>query len=389
MAAITSQNIMQEIQNPNNWKRTRKKQYEVYVCRPALGTTETNRLEAVTYTTDANKQFIISGTVGEKRVIDLGNLVKTYCTLDGKPITAGYLQEKMGADGTIDWLHLKTIPAADTVTNWAFHLPLGIKNFPVQTSWGDTLMANRTGIGHGKGDFLVCADLNGMPNLNNMWVVNGEVFPTTYDMRAFPGLIDADTKLKVAETPVPKSIRGAKTLNNKRTMYQIVGRYMDGKEAVAYQLQSIDSDKSAQFTREQVCYLVGRDQVTNCEGQLYNGKVLLRGKGVNFDNLPTKQIDGEFKNTESLGRIRKDATAEQVMNQFMLIGTMKQGNNTIGYIVKNAGNATKRLSRAKILELAEQGRIGNARVQRYNGQLLLRGVNCNIDELPSEQVTIK
>ena len=293
-------------------------------------------------------------------------------------------------------MHLKTNSGADAAQNWAFHLPLGIRNFPVQTSWGDTLYANRDGIGHGVGDFIVCSDANGMPNLSDMWVVNGEVFPTTYDMRAFPGL--GLTGDKAAETPVPKSIAGMRKAtepkadgidsakSSKRTMYQIVGRYMNGREAVAYHLQSIDKDKSGRYTREQVCFLVGRDQITNCEAQLYSGKVLLRGKGVSFDGLPSKQINGEFKNTEALGRVKKDTTVENAMAQFTLVGVLKQGNQIVGYTIKNAGNATKRISRQKLIELASDDRIGNAKIQNRDGKQYLLGINCNLRELPVEQL---
>ena len=41
-----------------------------------------------------------------------------------------------------------------------------------------------------------------MPNLNDMWIVNGEIFPSTYDMRAFPG---KSTTVK-GEIFVPKKL---------------------------------------------------------------------------------------------------------------------------------------------------------------------------------------
>ena len=196
--------IMNELNNIKNWKKTRKKSYEVYVCRPLPGCRVHNRLENVNYVTDTNKQFVISGTVGEQWVIDAAKLAKTYCTLDNQPITAEYLKRKVVSDGQIDWIKLKTITGADSQLNWAFHLPLSVQNFPVQTSSGDTLYANAPGRDHGQGDFLVCSDAGGYPNLNDIWVVNGEVFPTTYDMRAFPGLVPAGKK--APETPIPKSL---------------------------------------------------------------------------------------------------------------------------------------------------------------------------------------
>jgi hypothetical protein len=74
--------------------------------------------------------------------------------------------------------------------------------FQIPTSWGDTLTVNAPGVPHGKGDFIVCADAGGYPNMNDRWVVNGEIFPSTYDMRAFPGLSTAEDR-KAAHTEIP------------------------------------------------------------------------------------------------------------------------------------------------------------------------------------------
>lgn len=186
---ITSKNILTEIQNPKNWKRTHKKSYDVYMCRPLPGTQCTNKLEGSRYITDKNKQFIISGTAGETWAIDVNKLAKTYTFADGTPIMPDTLRAKCKSSGQIEWVKLST--RTDTTPNWAFHLPKSIQNFPVKTSWGDTLYANRTGVGHLKGDFIVCADAGGHPNFNDTWVVNGEIFPKTYDLHAFPHMFDA------------------------------------------------------------------------------------------------------------------------------------------------------------------------------------------------------
>lgn len=182
-------NILAEIQNPKNWKRTHKKSYDVYMCRPLPGTKCANELEGSQYITDANRQFIISGTAGETWAIDVNKLAKTYTFADGTPITPNTLGAKCKSDGQIEWIKIST--RNDTTPNWAFHIPKSIQNFPVKTSWGDTLYANKTGVKHLKGDFLVCTDVGGHPNFNDTWVVNGEIFPKTYDLHAFPHMFDA------------------------------------------------------------------------------------------------------------------------------------------------------------------------------------------------------
>lgn len=170
----------------------------------------------------------------------------------------------------------------------------------------------------------------------------------------------------------------------KRTEYQIVGRYMDGKEVTAYHLQSIDTGKSGRYTREQIIYLVGRGQITNCVGQLYQDKVILRGNGMNLDDLPVQYEDGKSRNMDKLGRVKKGTDTADAMTQFMIIGTIKCGRNTVGYTIQNVGCGIKKLKREQVLELAEQGKIGNARVQNHKNRKILRGINCNIDKLPCE-----
>ena len=172
----------------------------------------------------------------------------------------------------------------------------------------------------------------------------------------------------------------------KRTQYQIVGRYMDGKEVTAYHLQSLETGKQGKYSREQVAYLVGRDQVTNCEGQIYKDKLLLRGVGISLDSLPVQQEDGALSRTSGVGHIRRNTSAEDVMTQLMIVGVLVRGRNVMGYVVQNAGGGTTQVDRSKLLEAARAGRIGNARVQMYQGKPILKGVNCDLSALPRQEV---
>lgn len=172
----------------------------------------------------------------------------------------------------------------------------------------------------------------------------------------------------------------------KRTEYQIVGRYMDGKEVTAYHLQSIDTGKAGRYSREQVAYLVGRDQITNCIGQIYQDKLLLRGKGMSLEDLPVQQENGTLSRTDNIGKVRRGTSASEAMEQFLIVGTIKSGRNTVGYVIQNAGCGLKRVKRQQVIELAKAGKIGNARVQTYQGRELLRGIGCNLDELPVQTI---
>ena len=164
---------------------------------------------------------------------------------------------------------------------------------------------------------------------------------------------------------------------------------MDGSDVTGYHIQSIETGKSGRYTKDQICFLVGRGQITNCTAQLYQDKVLLRGNGMRLEDLPIIREDGELRNSDGLGKIRKGTSAAQAVEMFNIIGTVKAGRNTVGYVIQNAGCGIKKVKRAQVIQLAQQGKIGNARVQNYNGQILLRGVGVNLDDLPSEIIDMQ
>jgi hypothetical protein len=61
------------------------------------------------------------------------------------------------------------------------HVPLNI-SVSVETAWGDILHTNLPNAPHGEGDYLVCrTGADGEPDLSDVWVLNGVVFPEYYD----------------------------------------------------------------------------------------------------------------------------------------------------------------------------------------------------------------
>ena len=152
---------------------------------PESGTQVQNYLENANYITDGNKEFVIRGTVDETWVIDESKLSKTYTFEDGTPFSKEEFLRRANENPNI-YQTLTTISSGDTPTNFAFKLPINATDFPVNTSWGDTLYANSPDVPHGNGDFVVtAADENGMLNFNDMFIVNGAVFETTYDMNQY------------------------------------------------------------------------------------------------------------------------------------------------------------------------------------------------------------
>ena len=174
--------------DPSVYKRTRKKKYTISACMPPEGTPVFNKLERANYVTDAQKQFVLTGTAGEHWVIDAAKLCKTYTLANGMPLNTEVLR-RMLISQTVNATNVPVIQRFKVTTmegpmNWAVRVTRNMI-FQIPTAWGDVLTVNAPGIPHSYGDYLVCADIGGMPNLNDRWVVNGEIFPATYDMRAF------------------------------------------------------------------------------------------------------------------------------------------------------------------------------------------------------------
>ena len=169
-----------------------------------------------------------------------------------------------------------------------------------------------------------------------------------------------------------------------RILYQIVGRQMAGKEATGYYIQSSEDGREKLLTREQIIYLVGRGQITNCTGQIYQDKVLLRGEGISLESLPVIGDNGEMRN---LSRVPKGKTAQDLVNMIQITARIRDGRRAIGYMVKNYGGQEAKWSRNKVLEFAQNNKIVNAKAQTHNGKIILKGHNCDLTALP--EITVE
>ncbi len=66
------------------------------------------------------------------------------------------------------------------------HVPCDISVI-VETVWGDILHTNLPDAPHGNGDYLICRKGDdGEPDLSDIRVLNGILFPETYDTTNIP-----------------------------------------------------------------------------------------------------------------------------------------------------------------------------------------------------------
>lgn len=125
-----------------------------------------------------NTKILLVGTVGELWGVPLKKVLTQYTKADGSSLSPNDFKPNQ----------VITLQSKPSNVCYAAFIPKS-HQVTIQTAWGDVLIANRQGVPHGDGDFLVCnAGPDGLPALNDTWVVNGEVFPSTYAMNSFSNI---------------------------------------------------------------------------------------------------------------------------------------------------------------------------------------------------------
>lgn len=149
-----------------------KRSYEVAIRKSSVPVSVYNQLEDVRYDVKPeDNRVIITGTEGEEWLSKTDKVLKTYRKLDGTVLSE--------ADIPVDTkLRVKTLPGSEY---FAIFVPKDMQ-FRVKTSWGEMLTANRDGVPHGDGDYIVCAVKDGSPDFSDVWIVNGVIFPKTYEI---------------------------------------------------------------------------------------------------------------------------------------------------------------------------------------------------------------
>lgn len=188
--------LEQVIMDMNNWKQTRKKTgYSIYMCIPPVGTKIHNVLEQMDYVTGKN-DVVLSGTREELWVDKLSNVMKTYNFVDKGIITVPKITQ-MKRLNCLPWTRIEP-KASKMGADFALFVPKQHKNIVLPNGY----VVNCANVSHGIGDFLVAANVGGTPDIDNIRVVNGEIFVDTYDMRTFTGLV-VNAK-QVIDAPYPK-----------------------------------------------------------------------------------------------------------------------------------------------------------------------------------------
>lgn len=217
--------------DPKNYKKCSKKQYDIHLCKPPVNTVVINVLEQAdvvaalggktyftveeittmkanndnrfnflqqalqagrAYLVSANTPYVLAGSQGELWCIAEKALIKKYNFVTGQdtePINQQTLQRRMKTD-CLDWTVVRTIP--DNSQAWACFVNQSLRG-QIATPWGAVLNINGAGVPHGKGDFVIAEDAGGKPNLADRYVVNGNVFANTYNNQGWTDYLSTQT----------------------------------------------------------------------------------------------------------------------------------------------------------------------------------------------------
>ena len=162
------------------WFLTGKKEYAVQAMMVSKETSFHNELEVVDYTvTDDGITVILKGSFGEMWTSKLPKVISTYTKPDGSEISE--------SDFAVRDEYIDLTARAEPDTYYAMHVPLSI-SVTVKTAWEDELHTNLPNAPHGDGDYLVCRKNDkGEPDLSDVWILNGVVFPEYYDTTHMAG----------------------------------------------------------------------------------------------------------------------------------------------------------------------------------------------------------
>ena len=161
-------------QGGEKWFLTGKREYTVQAMMVLKETSFHNELEVTDYTVnDDGFTVILKGAVGEMWTSKLPKVISTYTRPDGSALSE--------EDFAVRDKYIDILARPEPVAYYAMHVPLRI-SVTVKTAWGDVLHSNLPNAQHGQGDYLVCrANESGEPDLSDVWILNGAVFPKYYE----------------------------------------------------------------------------------------------------------------------------------------------------------------------------------------------------------------
>lgn len=163
--------------------------------------------------------------------------------------------------------------------------------------------------------------------------------------------------------------------------YEIIGRIQHGTSVMAYMVKDRVENSTSIIEKGIVEQLALNKQIYNCNAQLYGDIVNMKGVNCKLNKLPKYTESGDL--VPEAEKPKKKAPAD-----LKLIGKVQSGRTVTDYIVVALKDTSKKMKVPKetVLQLAQDGRILNAKVQMNNGEMMLRGnYGVNLSQLTTYQ----
>lgn len=171
---------------------------------------------------------------------------------------------------------------------------------------------------------------------------------------------------------------------NTNITYSVVGRYMIGSKVSGYHIVGSDGSNK-QITKNQLIRLVYKGCISNCRVQMCNDYPILRGKGIDLGKLPTyNEANQQVKVGDSLINV---GDPNKVFGQLIIKAKLIENGNIVGYMVEDISGTKKKLSTSRVLELALENQIGNAKISNRD-KPTLEGVGIDLSDLPEIHVKL-
>lgn len=174
--------------------------------------------------------------------------------------------------------------------------------------------------------------------------------------------------------------------------YNLVGRYMTGSSVAGYEIQDKATGQNLTRSRGQVCLLVGAGRIENCDARIDKDRVILIGVGINIDELPVCRLKKD-KNTanviESVKDTHSNGSKEDIpdFKKYDITKRFEKKSETgryktVGYGLRNINGNEIPAKVSDVYKLCKTGMVRNATAQLLHGEILLRGVDCKLRDLP-------
>lgn len=151
--------------------------------------------------------------------------------------------------------------------------------------------------------------------------------------------------------------------------YEIIGRITEKTTVTHYALRDRNTGQFITLQKGIVEQLALNRQIYNCNAQIYENLVNLRGIGCKLNQLPKYDLQGNLV-------VDKPKQKRKVQADLEIIGKKQKGRNINTYIVRSLyNNNIAEVPRSTVIKLAQLNRIHNVKVQQNEGIPMLRGIN--------------